>query len=161
MGSQQRSRCWAPLAAAHDVGELRALQCGPVHGAARRLDGRGIPPAEIGLLTKWVSSDYQADRVARGVVLARLLVGGLDELADQLLEQVPHVGVGRSAGVQVDLGERSDDQEEAVLLVELGDLGLEAEPLEHVDVGREAVHVVDQVGAQALRIGQQSTAVER
>ena len=45
--------------------------------------------------------DHQPDRVARGEVLTGGLVGGLGELADQLLEQVAHLGVAdrrRGAG---------------------------------------------------------------
>ena len=75
--------------------------------------------------------------VARGEVLTGGLVGGFGELADEFLEQVAHLGVGDRVGVQVDLGELRDDEVEPVLLGEGGDLVLELEPLEDVDVGGE------------------------
>ena len=50
--------------------------------------------------------DHQSDRIARRVVLPGVLIGGLGELVDQVLERVTHLGVGHGVRVQVDLGER-------------------------------------------------------
>jgi len=47
--------------------------------------------------------------------------------------------------VQVDLGELAYDEQQPVLLREGGDLVLELEPLEDVDVRREPADVVEQV----------------
>jgi hypothetical protein len=88
------------------------------------------------------------------------LVGGFGELADQVLEQVAHLGVGDRRGVQVDLGELGDHQEKPVLLRQSGDLVLELEPLEHVDVGREPVDVVDQVRPEPVGVLGQPRQVE-
>ncbi len=91
--------------------------------------------------------DHQADDLARREVVAGRLVGGLAELPDQLLEDVAHLDVAHRVGVQVDLGELLDHQVEAVGLVELLDLGLEAEVLDDLARARaEAGDVVLQVG---------------
>ena len=101
---------------------------------------------------------HQADDLARREVVAGRLVGGLGELAHQLLEDVAHLDVAHHVGVQVDLGELLDHQVEAVGLVELLDLGLEAEVLDDLarpraeagdvllQVGRDVVGVVGELG---------------
>ena len=85
-------------------------------------------------------------------MLAGGLVRGLGELADQLLEEVAHLGVRHRVGVEVDFGELRDDLEEPVLLVHGVDFVDELEALEDIDVGREAADVIDQVGAQVVRV---------
>ncbi len=85
-------------------------------------------------------------------MLTGLLVRGLGELADQLLEQVTHLRVGHGVGVQVDLGELAHDQQQPVLLRQGGDLVLELEPLEDVDVRREPADVVEQVRPQPVGV---------
>ena len=94
-------------------------------------------------------------------MLAGLLVGGLGELVDQILEQITHLGVRYRIRMQVDLGELRGHQVQSLLLIQGGQLVLELEPLEHVDVRREPGDVVDQVGPQPLRIVEQEGEVER
>ena len=71
---------------------------------------------------------------------------------DQILEQITHLGVRYRIRMQVDLGELRGHQVQSLLLIQGGQLVLELEPLEHVDVRREPGDVVDQVGPQPLRI---------
>lgn len=54
--------------------------------------------------------------------------------------------------MEIDLGELGHDEIEAALLIEGGDLVLELEALENVDVGAEPADVVDQVSFEALRV---------
>ena len=54
--------------------------------------------------------DHQPDDLARREVLAGRLVRELGELADQLLEDEPHLGVADGLGMQVDVGELLGDQ---------------------------------------------------
>ena len=75
------------------------------------------------------------------------LVGRLAELPHELLEDGAHLDVADHVGVQVDLGELLDHQVEAVGLVKLLDLGLEAEVLDDLaGTLAEAGDVVLQVG---------------
>ena len=96
--------------------------------------------------------DGEADGVAGGEVLTGGLVGGFGELTDEFLEEVAHLGVGDCVGVEVDVGELGDDDVEPVVLFEGGDLVLELEPLEDVDVGGELGDVVDEVVAEPVGI---------
>jgi hypothetical protein len=61
---------------------------------------------------------------------------------------------------EVVLGELREGQVEPTLPVERGDLVLELEPLEDVDVGTEPGDVADQVRSQALGVAQQLDEVE-
>lgn len=99
--------------------------------------------------------DHEPDRVARCEVLPGGLVRGLRELADQLLEQVSHLGVADRVGVQVDLGELLYDDQQPVLLRQRGDLVVEPEPVEDVDVLGKARDVVSEVGGQSVRVARQ------
>jgi hypothetical protein len=86
-------------------------------------------------------------------VLARLLVVLLVELADQLLEDRAHRVVVDAGRRQVDLGieELVDQRAERVGARERRQLVAELEVLEDVlDVGREAVEVVLEVGQELL-----------
>lgn len=83
------------------------------------------------------------------------LVRGLVELADDVLERIPHVCVGHHAGMQVDGAEGLDDLAQEPGLLQGQDLLLEVEVLEHVHVGGEPVDVVSEVVHQPVRIGQQ------
>ena len=92
-------------------------------------------------------------RVSRGEVLARGLVGGGGEAADQVLEEGAHLRVGDGFRGEVDGGELLQDQEEAVVLVQLGDRLVElvvGEQVRHV-LG-EPVHVGQQVRAEQVRL---------
>lgn len=63
--------------------------------------------------------------------------------------------------MEVDLGELGNDQVKPPLLVESGDLVLELEPLEDIDVGREPRDVVDQVGSKLIGLSEQLCEVVR
>ena len=107
---------------------------------------------------------HQPHGVARGPVLARLLVVLLVEAAHQLLEDRAHavvveaevahaaVGVHHRVGAQVDVGrgELLDQRAERVGLGEARDLVAELEAVEDVlHVGRETVEPGPEVGLQA------------
>jgi len=74
-------------------------------GAARavvdRADRRGA--SERVLVGADQQVDHQPHHLARGEVRAGLIVGGLGELADELLERVAHLQVADPLRVQVDL----------------------------------------------------------
>ena len=96
---------------------------------------------------------HQSDGVARRPVLARLLVVLLVELADQFLEDGAHRVVVDTGRRQVDVGveELVDQRADGVGLGQRLQLIAELEILEDVlDVGREAVEVVLEVGEQLL-----------
>jgi hypothetical protein len=67
------------------------------------------------------------DDVAGGEVLARILVQGLVELPDQLLEDRPHRGVVDHVGMQVDVLEALHHLEQESRFVELADRVVEVE----------------------------------
>lgn len=90
---------------------------------------------------------HQGDDLPRGEVLASGLVGGLGELADQLLKDGAHLGVAHLRRAEVDRREALQHEVEGVRLVEALDLVLEAEAGEDVaDVVAEPVDVGQQVG---------------
>ena len=96
---------------------------------------------------------HQSHGVARGPVLARLLVVLLVELADQLLEDRPHRVVVDAGRREVDVGveELVDQRADGIGLRQRLELVAELEVVEDVlDVGREAVEVVLEVGEQLL-----------
>jgi hypothetical protein len=96
---------------------------------------------------------HQSDRVARRPVLAGLFVVLFVELADQLLEHGAHRVVVDSGGREVDVGieKLADQRSERVCLGERGQLVAKLEVLQDVlDVGREAVQVILEVGKQLL-----------
>ena len=129
----------------------RQHSAGASGGVVDRSDDAGLSQGLVVLGEQQVH--HQPDRVPRGEVLTSGLVRGLGELSDQVLEEVPHVGVGDRLWVEVDLGELGHDQVQPPLLVQGGDLVVELEPFEHVDVGREPVGVLDQVGAEPVGVG--------
>lgn len=89
------------------------------------------------------------DDVARGEVLPGGLVGGLGELADQLLEHHAHGEVVQPLGAQVRAGEALDDRVEDVGGIEAVDEFLELEIVEYfLGLGAEALDVVHQVLAR-------------
>ena len=96
--------------------------------------------------------DQQPDRVTRRVMVAGGLVRGLVELADHVLERVPHVGVGHDIGVQVDGAEGLYDLAQETGLLQGDDLLLEVEVLEHIHVRAEPVNVVDEVVLEPVRV---------
>ena len=118
---------------------------------------------------------HERHGVARGEVLARLLVVLLVEAPDQLLEDRAHavvvepgmpdraVGVEHRIRTQVDFGrgELLDQRAQGVGLGEARDLVAELEVLEDVlDAGGEAVEVVLEVGLQLLAAGAGAEVVE-
>ena len=97
--------------------------------------------------------DHQADDLARGEVVAGLLVAGLIEAPDKFLEDVAHLDVGHLVRVQVDLAELGDEEIQAVRLVELGDVLLKAEMVDDLaGAAGEALDVVGQVGGDVVGI---------
>ena len=118
---------------------------------------------------------HERHGVARGEVLAGLLVVLLVEAPDQLLEDRAHavvvepgmpdraVGVDHRIRTQVDFGrgELLDQRAQGVGLGEARDLVAELEVLEDVlDAGGEAVEVVLEVGLQLLAAGPGAEVVE-
>ena len=99
---------------------------------------------------------HQPDHLARGEVIARLLIRLLVEAHDEVLEEVAHLDVADPVRVQVDPGHRLDDGIEAVARIELLDLVAELELLEDAPcrVG-EAVDVGDEIGRDVLAVAQQ------
>ena len=96
----------------------------------------------------------QADYLARGVVVAGL--GVLGEAADDFLEHVAHGHVVDRLGVEVELGELTDDAGELGALPHLLDLLVKLEVGEDLlDVGREGVDVGLEVGRQRRGVGQE------
>ena len=138
----------------HPPGARRRVVDAAVHGLAR--DGRV-------LVTAQQQVDHEGDDLARGEVLTSGLVARLGELAVQLLEDRPHLGVADVLGTQVELGELLDDQVERIGLLEPLHLLLEPEPGEHVaDVVAEAVDVGQQVGLDVGAVaGQRGEGVGR
>jgi hypothetical protein len=95
-------------------------------------------------------------------VLARRLVRLLGEAADQLLVDVAHLGVADLVGVQVDVREAGQYLVEEVGLGPAGDLGVEPEPLDHVErPRREPDDVLPEVRLDVGRVGGQPGEVER
>ena len=80
--------------------------------------------------------DHQPDDLARSEVLPRSFVRLLAEAPDQLFEHVAHLQTPDSVGMQIDVGELSDDEVEQVGLVQTHDLLAEAEPLERLGYPR-------------------------
>ena len=106
--------------------------------------------------------DHQADHVARREVVARRLVRGFGEAADQLLEGQPHLHGGDAGGVEVEGCEPFGHLIEQLGLGEPIDLNGELEPLEDVaHLWRETLHVGLQVAAHVGCVAQQALQVHR
>ncbi len=119
-------------------------------GVVKRTDDVFL--VQDGVLLGEEKVDQQSDRVARRVVVTGGLVRGLVELADDVLERVPHVGVGHYIGVQVDGRERLHDLAQETSLLQRDDLLFEVEVLEHIDIGGEPVDVVDEIVFEPVRV---------
>ena len=105
--------------------------------------------------------DHQPDDLARREVVAGGLVRGFIEPPDQVLEDQAHLVVRHRVGVQVDLGELADHQEQPVGFVQLGDLLLELEILEDLaGLGGERLDVVGQVLGDLVRVALQLLEIE-
>jgi len=103
---------------------------------------------------------HQMDHVPRREVLAGVLVEGLVEPADQLLEDRPHRRVVHRVRMEIDLAEALQHLEEQAGLVELADRVVEIEPLDHLPhVLAEARDVVAEVGGRLRRVGQKPVEV--
>ena len=129
--------------------------------AAGIVDGADdVGLGEGGLILGQQEADHQADHLARGKVLAGIFVQRLVETADQLLEDVAHLQVGDLIGVQIDLPELLQHQEEEAGAIELGDCVIEVELLQHLThIGAEAIDVIAQVGGQVWGVLEQALEV--
>ena len=102
--------------------------------------------------------DHQLDHFSGGVVLPSVLVVGLGEPADDLLKNVAHLQIGDHIRVQVGLGgcELLDHDIENALVGHGGDLAVKLELFQDVlDILREAVQIVPEVGLDVVRVVQQ------
>ncbi len=104
----------------------------PAVGVVERADDPFL--AQAGVLFREQQVHQEADGIAWRVVVARGLVGGLVEFADDELEGVAHVGVGHDVRMEVDRSEGLDDLAQELGLLEGQDLLFEVEVLEDVDV---------------------------
>ena len=119
-------------------------------GAVVEQVGAGL---DLGLDGQEHEVGHQPNGIARRPVLAGFLVVVLVELADQFLEDRAHRVVVDACRGEVDVGieELVDQRADGVGLGEGGELVAELEVLEDVlDVGREAVEVVLEVGEELL-----------
>ena len=119
-------------------------------GAVVEQVGAGL---DLGLDGQEHEVRHQSNGVARRPVFARLLVVLLVELADQFLEDRAHRVVVDACRREVDVGveELVDQRADGVGLGERRELVAELEVVEDVlDVGREAVEVVLEIGEQLL-----------
>ncbi|OQB95809.1 MAG: hypothetical protein BWX86_01072 [Verrucomicrobia bacterium ADurb.Bin122] len=95
-------------------------------------------------------------------MLAGGLVGELGELADELLEDAAHLGVGDGVGVEVDGGELLGHEVEQAGLGEAVDLGVKFEALEDVaHGGGKAVEVGAEVFGDVVLVADDGLEVER
>ncbi|MNO88725.1 hypothetical protein D3C76_801870 [compost metagenome] len=79
-----------------------------------------------------------------------VVVGGFGELADQVLENQPHLMVADILRVQVDSGELLGDQIEQIPFLKLLQPTIESKVLKHLArVGGELGNVVLQIGSGA------------
>ena len=102
--------------------------------------------------------DHQLNHFSGGVVLPGVLVVRLGEPADNFLKNIAHLQIGNHSRVQVGFGasELLDDDVENTFVGHGGDLTVELELLQNIlDVLREAVQVVLEVGFDVVRIVQQ------
>jgi hypothetical protein len=119
-------------------------------GAVVEQVGAGL---DLGLDGQEHEVGHEPHGIARRPVLAGLLVVVLVELADEFLEDGAHRMVVDARGREVDVRveELVDQRAERVRLGERGQLVAELEVLQDVlDVGREAVEIVLEVGEQLL-----------
>lgn len=106
--------------------------------------------------------DHQPDHFARREVVARGLVCELVEAADQVIEDPTHLLVRRGLRVQVHVAELGDDEEEEVRLAHPLNLGLKLEKTEDAaHLGREVLHVADEVLLDVVGVALQLLEVER
>ncbi|MFO0875267.1 MAG: hypothetical protein U0575_15030 [Phycisphaerales bacterium] len=95
-------------------------------------------------------------------MVARGLVGQLVEATDEVFEDEPHLLVGHAVGMQVDVADLRDDQEQDARLAHLLDLALELEEVEDTaDVGREALDVAVEVLGDVVGIALELLEVQR
>ena len=103
---------------------------------------------------------HQMDDVARGEVLAGVLVQGFVELAEQLFEDGAHRRVVDRARVQIDALEPLHHLEQEPRLVELADRVVEVEPFHHAPhVVAESGDVVPQIAGKPGGIREQPVEV--
>ena len=104
---------------------------------------------------------HQPDDFTGGEVLSGGLVGDFGELADQLLEHDPHLGIADRIGMEVDSGEFFTDEVQEPGLGEPVDLGVKLEGLEDVpDVRGEALGVGVEVFSGVVLVAHQLLHVE-
>ena len=105
--------------------------------------------------------DHEADDFARREVVARRLVGGFVEPADEVLEDVAHLRCCRPARDAGRSRRIRDDLVEAIGLLQLLDFLLELEVLEDFpDVLGETLDVVGEMPADVVRVALELLEVE-
>ncbi|MCY1533590.1 hypothetical protein D9M68_689270 [compost metagenome] len=115
-----------------------------VHGAHH---ARTIERLMVG---REYESGGQAHHIARGEVLASVVIGRLGKLANQVFKDQPHFVVADNVRMQVDGSELLGDQIEQIGLLQLFQPAVKCEVLEHLtSVGGILGDVIVQVGAGA------------
>lgn len=99
------------------------------HAGSNRLDPR---LGEEVVVFDEQEIDHQPDHLTGREVLSGRFVRKLREAADEFLVEVAHLQVRHRLGVQVDVAESRQDEEEEVRFVEPVDVDLEAELLDDV-----------------------------
>ena len=127
--------------------------------AGRVIDGLGhIVPGQHIVVIVEQDIDHQLDHFSGGIVLSGVLVVRLRESSDNLLKDVAHLQVGDHIRVQVGLGsgELLDDDVEDTLVGHSCDLAVKLELFQNVlDILRETVQIVPEVGLDVIRVIQQ------
>ena len=127
--------------------------------AGRIIDGLGhvVPGQHIVVIVEQ-NVDHQLDHFSGGIVLPGVLVVRLGEPADDLLKDVTHLQIGDLIRVQIGLGgsELLDDDIKDALVGHGGDLAVKLELFQDIlDILREAVQIVPEVGLNVVRVIQQ------
>lgn len=105
---------------------------------------------------------HQPDHFARREVITGGLVGQFVELADEVLEDEPHLLIGHRPRMQVHIAELGNDEVKDVGLAHPLDLGFKLEVVEDAaDVGRETLDVADEVLLDVVGVALQLLEIER
>jgi len=115
---------------------------------------------EFSVVLRHQQLDHKADDLARGEVLAGVLIAGFVEFADELFEDQAHLGIADGTGVQVDVFEALHDQIKQIRFVKSLDRIIEVEAFnDFAHVFAEAGDVIAQVIRQLRRVSQEKVKV--